>query len=205
MSQTNANEQPLTIVIFGASGDLTRRKLVPALFNLFQKGRLPDNIDIVGFADTTYTHQEFRTHLQAGMKQFANDIFDAAAWNDFAARLWYRSGNCNGSSDYEQLDDLLNEVAGGPSHRVYYLATAPRFFTTIAEQLDATGMARQAEGWRRIVVEKPFGHDLASAQALGDRQALVDNGRQVIRFHLGSDVIGGLQQCSALLFSPCPV
>jgi glucose-6-phosphate 1-dehydrogenase len=166
MSHSKPDTTPYTIVIFGASGDLTQRKLIPALFNLYQKGRLPDNSRIVGFAVTSFSHQEFRDQLQAGVQQFAPDGFDAAAWSDFAARLWYAAGDFSVSADYEQLNELLNEVAGGPGHRLYYLATAPRFFSAIAEQLGLVGMAQQDQGRRRIVVEKPFGRDLASAQAL---------------------------------------
>ncbi len=162
-----SQNKPTTIVIFGASGDLTRRKLIPALFSLYQKGRLPAKTQIIGFAFApAFSHHEFRAHLKAGLQQFAGQLYDAAAWDEFAARLWYVSGDFSISADYERLQTLLREVEGGPAQRLYYLATSPAFFATIFEQLGRQGMAQQQDGWRRIVVEKPFGRDLASAQAM---------------------------------------
>jgi len=183
------SEQKATIVIFGASGDLTRRKLIPALFNLYCKGRLPVQTPIVGFAFTRFSRAEFQAHLRQGLEEFAGDIFVAAKWDEFAANLWYETGDFGTPADYERLLARLDKIEGGPANRLYYLATAPRFFATIFEQLGAQGMAHQQEGWRRIVVEKPFGRDLTSAQALNDAVHATFEENQVYRIdhYLGKE------------------
>ena len=187
MTQTNKHTN--TIVIFGASGDLTRRKLIPALFNLYCKGRLPAKTQVVGFAFTKFNRAEFQTHLRQGVEKFASDIFVAAKWDEFAASLWYGTGDFGVSADYERLLARLGQIEAGPANRLYYLATAPRFFATIFEQLGAKGMAHQQEGWRRIVVEKPFGRDLASARALNEAVHATFEESQVYRIdhYLGKE------------------
>jgi glucose-6-phosphate 1-dehydrogenase len=184
MNQSNLTEKSNTIVIFGASGDLTRRKLVPSLFNLYKRGRLPANTRIVGFADTPFTHASFRAHLQAGLQKFAGDVFEATAWADFAASLWYIRGNFDKAGDYESLQELLAEIEGGVVDRLYYLAT-----TTIAKQLGASRLARQAEGQRRIVVEKPVGRDLATAQMINRAIQTIFDESQIYRIdhYLGKE------------------
>lgn len=154
----------LTFVIFGASGDLTQRKLVPALFNLYGKKRLPDRFNIVGFSRSPYTDETFRDHLREGIK--GDKPIDARSWDDFAGRVWYVSGSADSEADFGALRSRLNELEQGTADRLYYLATAPEFFPIIAEHLGLACMA-QAEGAScRLVLEKPFGHDLASARAL---------------------------------------
>ena len=155
-----------TIVIFGASGDLTQRKLVPALFHLYRKGRLPARTRIVGVARRPYSHDDFRTRLREGVQKFDSVTFDATNWEAFAAQIFYLHGDLGKPEDYAALPAALAELEGGPANRLYYLATAPHFYTPIIEQLGANNMAQEDDGWRRIVVEKPFGRDLASAQAL---------------------------------------
>jgi glucose-6-phosphate 1-dehydrogenase len=181
-------EESTTIVIFGASGDLTRRKLVPALYSLHRKGRLPEGVSVVGVSRTPYSDQEFRDRLRQNVETFAGK-FDAAAWESFAPRLWYSPGDATSPDVYERLQAFLKEKVSDPANRLYYLATAPGFFAPIVERLGAAGMARHEEGWRRIVVEKPFGQDLASAQALNrDLHAVFDE-RQIYRIdhYLGKD------------------
>jgi glucose-6-phosphate 1-dehydrogenase len=181
--------QPTTIVIFGASGDLTRRKLVPALYNLYRKGRLPANTRVVGFARRPYTHEDFRAQMRAGVEKFAGDAFAPTTWETFAANLWYVRGDLRQPDDYGSLQTFLRDLEGEPINRLYYLATAPRFFAPIVQQLGAQGMAREDGGWRRLVVEKPFGHDLASAQALNHAIHAVFEERQVYRIdhYLGKE------------------
>lgn len=183
------NARATTIVIFGASGDLTQRKLVPALFNLYRKGRLPARTQVVGFARRPYSHEDFRAQMRAGVEEFAGGAFNVTTWDGFAAHLWYARGDLNTAGDYERLQASLRQVEDGPANRLYYLATAPRFFVPIVEQLGTLGMAREDEGWRRVVVEKPFGHDLASAQALNRAIHGVFEERQVYRIdhYLGKE------------------
>ena len=189
MNQTTHRAMPVTLVIFGASGDLTQRKLVPALFSQYRKGRLPANTRIVGFARRPYSHDEFRAQLRAGAQQFASQEFDAAAWDAFAGCLSYSPGNLTTPADYDRLQTCLTQAEGGPSHRLYYLATAPEYYETIVERLGAAGLAQEEGGWRRIVIEKPFGHDLASAQALNRAVQAVFDERQVYRIdhYLGKE------------------
>jgi len=155
-----------TIVIFGASGDLTWRKLIPALYNSYHKKRLPRCPHIVGFARRPYTDEAFRERLQGGVETFSSKWFDADTWADFEKCLSYFRGDLDELSDYEELKDHLGEIESGPANRLYYLATSPEFYVPAIDHLGSTGMADQSNGKRNLVIEKPFGRDLASAKTL---------------------------------------
>jgi glucose-6-phosphate 1-dehydrogenase len=165
MSQSDSSLST-TIVILGASGDLTERKLIPALFSLDRKGRLPDDIRIVGNARTVYEHGEFREHLRDGVQKYTPELFEAKAWDEFSQRLWYLDGNLKVDEDYQELDRRLQDLEQGSANRLYYLAVAPTLYAPIVRDLGKHKMAHDDVGWRRIVVEKPFGRDLESAQEL---------------------------------------
>jgi glucose-6-phosphate 1-dehydrogenase len=188
-NQTAPSKETITILIFGASGDLTQRKLVPALFNLYRKGRLPGGVRIVGMARSPYSREDFQERLRQGAAGFAGDAFDPGLWNAFAGRIWYVAGDLGRRSDYEALLGLLGKIEGSPAHRLYYLATAPGLYEPAVECLGAAGMAREGEGWRRVVVEKPFGRDLASARRLNKRIHEVFDESQVYRIdhYLGKE------------------
>jgi glucose-6-phosphate 1-dehydrogenase len=197
MPQGPANELPTTIVIFGASGDLTRRKLVPALFSLYRKGRLPGAMRIVGFARQPFSTEEFRERLRSGIEQYggwASEPPTAGSealtlWDDFARGIQYLSGDPNESAGFRRLESALRELEGGTANRLYYLATVPTLFATIVHSLGAAGMGGECDGWCRIVVEKPFGRDLASAQALNRTLHSVFQEHQVYRIdhYLGKE------------------
>lgn len=156
-----------SIVIFGGSGDLTQRKLIPALYNLHRKGRMPEPFNVIGFSQTVYTHESFREHLRAGMQEHAPGEFDPKQWEKFASHVYYSPGSATQPGDLEKLKALLADLEHGEAERLYYLAVAPRFFPVIAEGLGQAGMAKPGADCRcRLVVEKPFGHDLASAREL---------------------------------------
>ena len=158
-----------TIVIFGASGDLTARKLVPGLYNLMRKGRLPADTKIVGFARRPYSTDDFRTLMRTGLEQFAGEPLDEALWTKFAETLTYFKGNLDAPADYVNLDKYLKSLERDGGNRLYYLSTSPEYYGTAAQALGAAGMARSNDGgWRRIIIEKPFGHDLETALALND-------------------------------------
>ncbi len=157
---------PPTIVIFGASGDLTQRKLIPALFSLYKKGRLPENARIVGFARRPYSHEEFREILREALERFSKKNFDGALWQQFSKNLWYARGDLAEQTDFVELQRSLSALEKGPANRLYYIATAPDYYPAIIKNLGMAGMARQDECWRRVVIEKPFGHDLETAQEL---------------------------------------
>lgn len=157
---------PTTIVIFGASGDLTQRKLIPGLYTLYGKQRLPANFYVIGISRSPWSSAGFRDHMRRAALQFVPDAFQAADWETFAGRLHYLPGNFNDPLTFQKLHEQLQQLEGGDGNRLYYLSTAPEFFAEIVTHLEAADMTEETSGWRRFVVEKPFGHDLASAQAL---------------------------------------
>ena len=160
---------PHTIVIFGASGDLTSRKLVPALYQLHCKDRLPERTRIVGTARSDFALDTWRDRLRTSTAVYSGADFDADSWNQFARSLFYHRGDVGQAADFTRLSESLDEIeSGAASARVYYLSTAPQLYATAVEQLGAAGLTDEAAGERRIVVEKPFGSDLSSAQALNE-------------------------------------
>jgi glucose-6-phosphate 1-dehydrogenase len=161
------NEIPTTIVIFGASGDLTRRKLVPALYHQSLKGRIPP-ANIVGSSRSPFTNDSFRQRMREGIVELAGLEIDESHWNPFSNKLWYLGGDVQKLEDMKKLAAYLDEIEGGPANRLYYLATVPAVFPIIVENLGKIDMTGEARGWRRIVVEKPFGHDLKSATDLNN-------------------------------------
>ena len=180
---------PTTIVIFGASGDLTWRKLVPALYNNFKKSRLSDCANIVGYARRPYTDDTFRDHLREGTAQFSADTFDESVWTAFASRLHYFQGDLDVLGDFPRLDGFLKLLENNSGNRLYYLATAPEHYARVVAELGSAGMAAQKEGWRRIVIEKPFGRDLLSARELNGAIHAVFDESQVYRIdhYLGKE------------------
>ena len=161
-----SDTKPTTFIIFGASGDLTWRKLIPALFNSYRKERLPEQFNIVGFARRPWDSAQLRQILQEGIQEFAPETYNPGKWKPFADKISYVQGDLSTAEDFETLRQHLLEIEAGPGNRLYYLATSPSFFVPIVENLGAADMVEQKDGWRRVVVEKPFGHDLASAEAL---------------------------------------
>ncbi|MFZ0545666.1 MAG: glucose-6-phosphate dehydrogenase [Candidatus Promineifilaceae bacterium] len=158
-----------TIVIFGASGDLTGRKLIPSLFNLYCKKRLPSNCRIVGVARRPWDDEKFRSDMAADLQEFAPTKFNPDHWANFAASLFYQPGDLTVFEDIERLKKRLAEIEGegdGSVNRIYYLAIAPRLYEVSIQSLGEAGMVDESNGWRRVVIEKPFGRDLPSARAL---------------------------------------
>ncbi len=184
---------PTSIVIFGASGDLTRRKLIPALYNLYRKGRLPEQTQIIGFARRPYDDQIFREQMLAGLQSFSKATYDATLWAEFAPKITYFQGNLTEPEDFTNLKSYLAELETAPSNRLYYLATAPEFFEPAIEYLGAAGLAQEdledAAPWKHIVIEKPFGHDLPSAQKLNQFVHTVFDEHQIYRIdhYLGKE------------------
>jgi glucose-6-phosphate 1-dehydrogenase len=157
----------LSIIIFGASGDLTCRKLVPSLYRLFRKERLPAEARIVGVARSPLSDEEFRNKMAGCIREFAADDWQPQSWEQFAKRLFYTPGDAAKPGGLERLQSYLRDAEGKEGgRRLYYLAVAPQLYPEIATRLGEAGMTREDSGWRRLVIEKPFGHDLASARAL---------------------------------------
>src|SRR3954467_1773802 len=160
---------PNTIVIFGASGDLTSRKLIPALYSLNHKQRLPPGTRIVGFARTKFSNEEGRAKLKETTAKFAKEVWDEAEWAEFSKNIYYHPGDIGQADDFKALAKLLGELEQNrQGTRLYYLATAPQFYEEAVTQLGAAGLADEAGGPRRVVIEKPFGTDLASAKRLNE-------------------------------------
>ncbi|HLF28069.1 MAG TPA: glucose-6-phosphate dehydrogenase [Anaerolineae bacterium] len=180
-----------TIIIFGASGDLTKRKLVPALYNLFRKRRIAPETRIIGFARTEFSHEAFRQQMREGVQEFAGH-FDDALWIAFSDNLYYVSGNPDALDDFKRLDALARELeAGQPAGRMYYLSTPPKLYAEIVAGLGQVGMQDESHGWRRIIIEKPFGRDLPSARELNHKVHAVFNEHQVYRIdhYLGKETV----------------
>ena len=133
------DERPTSIVIFGASGDLTQRKLIPSLFNLCRKDRLPKKWQIVGHSKTPFSDDQFRQHLADAVKQFATFKYTDAEWNEFAASVHYHEGGYAEATDFKNLDDYLSKWDGDTGNRLYYMATPPGLFTSIVDQLVKEG------------------------------------------------------------------
>ncbi len=161
---------PLTIVIFGATGDLTFRKLIPALFNLDRRGRLPADAKIVGTARSAHTAESFRELVAPKVKEImeaAKETWNNAEWDKFAKRLDYVAGDGTKPNGLDSLAKWFeqNEGSAGGS-RVYYLSVSPEYYPQLVAALGEGGFAKEKGGYRRLVVEKPFGHDLKSGQEL---------------------------------------
>lgn len=189
MGASDSGTLPTTIVIFGASGDLTKRKLIPALLHLHRKDRLPPGLKIVGFSRSRFTNESFREHLRSASEQFAGEEVSSETWKDFAGGIFYCPGDITRPGDYGRLGKTLAEIEGGPANRLYYTATAPAFYAETVTSLGAAGLAEDGGGWRRVVIEKPFGRDLASARDLNRSLHAVFGEEQIYRIdhYLGKE------------------
>ncbi len=183
-----------TLVIFGASGDLTRRKLIPALFSLHCKGRLPPETLIVGVSRRDYTNEDWRRMLADSTAEFQGDSFEASKWSSFAALVQYHSGDITNLEDLQSMEQWLAQLEGGPADRTYYVATKPTLYPTAVANLGQSGMADDSHGKRRIVIEKPFGTDLETAHQLNQQIHCVFREEQVFRIdhYLGKETVQNL-------------
>ncbi len=182
-----------TLVIFGASGDLTSRKLIPALYRLFLKKRLPHDTRIVGVSRTDYDSRAWRDRLSKTTAEFAREDFESTSWNEFSSRIYYSRGDIQSDADFQQLREFLDRIEEGkPSNRTYYLSTMPSLYARAAQQLGRAGLAEESEGAeRRLIVEKPFGTDLKSAEELNRSLQRVFQERQIYRIdhYLGKETV----------------
>ena len=186
-----ADDIRTSIVIFGASGDLAQRKLIPSLFNLSRKGRLPGPFRIVGHSKTAFTDEEFRKHLGDGLREHASFKYEDAEWQAFAGNVVYHQGGYHDEEDFRSLARALSDGEIELGNRLYYLATPPEIFPHIVELLGETGQLHEQAGWRRVVIEKPFGTDLESAQRLNLQIHRALRERQIYRIdhYLGKETV----------------
>jgi glucose-6-phosphate 1-dehydrogenase len=186
---------PTTLVIFGASGDLTRRKLLPALYHLSRVQRLPARFSVVGVARTPQDDEGFRTQFLQSLKEFAG--VDAPKQNEvaesLASRLFYLAGELSDPKLYKALGARLREIDGDEGV-LFYLAIPPDVYAPVIEQLGAANLSRTERGWRRIIVEKPFGSDLASARELNRTAHEHFDEAQIFRIdhYLGKETVQNL-------------
>ncbi len=201
---TILTERPLpdcNIVIFGATGDLTHRKLIPALFSLDAQNLLPEHTRIIGFARRQYSDQSFRDDVKGSVQEFAPDLWkdNAAAWKKFSQRIVFHRSDFDNGPGFTWLKERLNEMdkkSGVCGNRLFYLATPPPTYSTIIKQLDQSGLTKcdaehGSDAWVRIIVEKPFGSDLDSAKALNQELKGAFRESQIYRIdhYLGKETV----------------
>jgi glucose-6-phosphate 1-dehydrogenase len=188
-------EQPVLLVVFGASGDLAKRKLLPALYHLAYQNLLPPNFTVLGFARTDYTDQQFRELALEGVKEYAATTVDDHIWHRFSQGLFYIAGQYDQEESFKRLAERvqeLDEQRGTGGNHVYYLATPPTVFKPITTLIHETGICpADPQAQRRIVIEKPFGHDLASAVDLNDHLTRLFAEEQIYRIdhYLGKETV----------------
>jgi glucose-6-phosphate 1-dehydrogenase len=191
---------PAAFVLFGATGDLAHRKVIPALFQLWRTNLLPHEFAVVAVGRRSYSDESYRADIRASAEQFARvRPIDTVAWEAFAARIVYHRGDFDDPAMYDGLTSRLADLdrdEGTAGNRLYYLATQPSAFALIVGQLGQAGLDHEVHGggWRRIVIEKPFGRDIDSAIRLNREVGKVFRERQVYRIdhYLGKETVRNL-------------
>ncbi len=191
--------EPCVLVVFGASGDLTRRKIFPALYSLAYRRLLPESFAVVGVARTEWTDDEFRERMEHAVREFGRDDFEQEVWDWLAAATRYAPAEFtpDGADHVASMLTVIDEERGTRANRVYYLAIPPQVMKSVVELV---GQHRTAYGWTRLIVEKPFGHDLASAGELTESIRQYFTEEQVFRIdhYLGKETV---QNMLALRFA----
>lgn len=190
---------PCILVIFGATGDLTSRKLMPSLFSLFQNGQLPAHFACVGFARRDKSHDDFRSEMLEAVKEHGDsEHFEESQWERFKEQIYYHRSEFHEDEGYHSLNSFLQELDNNLStrgNRVFYLASQPKYFTVIAEKLGNHGLIydlnKVKDKWSRLIIEKPFGHDLNSADKLQKDLTTHLNEKQIYRIdhYLGKETV----------------
>ncbi|HEV8516548.1 MAG TPA: glucose-6-phosphate dehydrogenase [Candidatus Limnocylindrales bacterium] len=193
--------EPCVVVVFGATGDLTHRKLIPALYNLHRAGLLPPETLVLGFARRAYDDDSYRDEMKKAVEEHSRSPVEPAIWEEFARRIHYHQGEFGDEGSFRALADRLEGIDaehGTRGNRLYYLATPPSTYVEIVEQVGRMGLHHEGRGgrgrWARAVVEKPFGWDLESARELNHDVMRVFNESQVYRIdhYLGKETVRNL-------------
>jgi glucose-6-phosphate 1-dehydrogenase len=189
--------EPCVMVVFGATGDLAQRKILPAIYNLRRAGLLPPESAVLGFSRRPLSDDAYRDFAQKAVKAHSRIDVEPGLWQDFAQALYYQQGEFDESPAFRGLDERLEQVdaaRGTHGNRLYYLATPPSAYPDIVGNMGRVGLDRERQGWARIVVEKPFGHDLESARELNDAVMKVFDESQVYRIdhYLGKETVRNL-------------
>ncbi len=194
----NPTASPCVMVIFGATGDLTKRKLIPALCNLAQDEVLPKQFAIVGFAGNDLDAASFRKMLSGEIPKYVSTPIDPKLWDWMCERIYYVKGDFLDPEAYKRLDQQISEADKKHNtlgNRFFYLAVAPRFFSPIAQMLGQCCLTKEETGhWARVIIEKPFGHDLESAKKLNQELNQVLTEKQIYRIdhYLGKETVQNL-------------
>lgn len=191
--------EPCTLVIFGATGDLTARKLLPAIYNLVREGQLSPQFACVGFARREKTHQQFRDEMKQAISNFSRvKPIDEALWKTFEGHIFYHQSEFHEDQGYQKLQTFLQDLdtrLGTKGNRVYYFSTQPSFFPLICEKLYKNKLIydpnQTTDKWSRVIIEKPFGHDLTSAKALQNELLRFLKEEQIYRIdhYLGKETV----------------
>jgi len=193
----NRTADPCVVIIFGASGDLTKRKLVPAILNLQNAGFLPRNLAVVGVARTQMSNAQFRDEVKPEDKVLSTEPM-RAAWGALSERIFYFSADATKPESFTGLAEFLRKTdaqVGTPGNYLFYLSVSPTFFAPIVQNLGRSGLATEESGrWRRVIIEKPFGHDLPSAVELNRNIKSVIGEKQIFRIdhYLGKETVQNL-------------
>ncbi|MEF2968452.1 glucose-6-phosphate dehydrogenase [Paenibacillus sp. M1] len=197
------NQEPVktpgaVFFIFGATGDLARRKLFPAIYSLYREGKLAEDFAVIGVARRPRTQEEFRDDLHRSIEEFCRyKVEDTASWTRFAEHFSYKSLDINNVDGYHELRDLTESVEARfeiPGNRLFYLALAPELFGSVSFNLQKGGMLNSG-GWHRLVIEKPFGYDLLSAHKLNDELNQVFKEEEIYRIdhYLGKEMVQNIE------------
>ncbi|TLS37949.1 glucose-6-phosphate dehydrogenase [Pseudalkalibacillus caeni] len=195
------------IVIFGATGDLAKRKLYPSIYNLYEKGHLTDDFAVVGVARRQLSNEEFRNNVKDSIYENSSKAADSKE-DSFVKHFFYQPFDVTNDESYQALKSMLENLDQQfsiPGNRIFYLAMAPEFFGTIALNLEAEGLT-QTDGWKRLVIEKPFGHNLPSAKKLNEeiRQVFSEDEIYRIDHYLGKEMVQNIEviRFANALFEP---
>jgi len=185
--------RPFTFIIFGGTGDLAVRKLIPALYNLYFEKSLHVPFSVIGISRKPMTHEEYREFFIEGVKKHSRNGYREEVYRKMVSSFYYISGDLQKDETYHRLTDLLDSIERDKKNRLYYLATAPRFFPIVVENLTRHHLIKKGtvHPWHRVIIEKPFGSDLATARMLNDRlEKLVDDTQMFrIDHYLGKEAV----------------
>jgi glucose-6-phosphate 1-dehydrogenase len=197
--------QDMSFVLFGASGDLAKRKLYPALYNLFLEGRMPPSISVVGLGRKPFTNEDFHALIKEALETFSRTDIEPSNLNEFLDKFRYCIFDATKQESYKDLQDFIESRESElniPDNRLFYLSVSPKLVELIATNLHKNGVS-QTKGWKRLIVEKPFGSDLKSAQELNASLKQVFNEEEIFRIdhYLGKPMVQNLES----LIRPNPI
>lgn len=185
--------QSFTFIIFGGTGDLAVRKLIPALYNLYYEQSIKVPFSVIGISRKPMTHEQFQEFFVEGVKKYSRNPFEEQIYHTMSKSFYYVSGDMQEEQTYEEIAKILNQVEINDKNRLFYLATAPDFFPVVVENLTKHGLMQKGDQspWRRVIIEKPFGSDLESARVLNERLSKLVDDSQMYRIdhYLGKEAV----------------